>query len=202
MHTEFIVGLIFSVLLAILGAGLAMIGNPTLGYWLVGIGMLGITICAGWLGIIYPKRRRNVGIAIAAKLEEGQGSYGLSVDGQLSTATVFVEVTAKNRGASDVRISGLRCELYRRWFGFWTQLVQTLPYFDFGTDQLDWLLVANGIDDKPRSVIFSRHSDYPWSVVKVQPGETLGTRMVAVFSSGLSPSVIELPEIAIKGPYA
>ena len=138
-------------------------------------------------------------VFVEVTTEDRGASYGRSVDGQLSTATVFVEVTAENRGMSDVRIRSLRCELYRRRFGFWTPTIETLPYFDIAP--LDWKLEANSLPET-RSVTFSRHSDYAWSSTKVQPGETLRARMIVVFSSDLSPRVIGLPEIAVKGAYA
>jgi len=172
----------------------------------VGIAIVGVILIIVGTAIIAQALRGRHGtrsIAITATMDSLE-SYGRSVDGQLSTATVFVEVTAENRGTADVRVSSLRCELYRRRFGFWPRLVQTLPYFPIGeteTDPLDWLLVANGLREK-RSVIFSKRSDYPWSVVRLQPGETLRVRMVAVFSSGLSPLVIELSKIPVKGPYS
>ena len=154
------------------------------------------------ISIVYWSRHRTQGVAIEATLEDNQGSYGRSVDGQLSTATVFVEVTAENTGASDVRIIELRCELYRRRFGFWTQRVEKLPYYPIGNQApLDWLLVANGLPDC-RSVTFSRRSDHPWSFAKVRLGETLRARMIIKFSSGLSPLVKALPDIFVKGPYS
>ena len=110
-----------------------------------------------------------------------------------------MEVIAESIATSDVRISDLRCELYRKRLFRKPEIVETLPYFD--KDQLNWLLTAQGIQES-RSVNFSRRDDYPWSSAKAKPGKTLGVRMVVVVNLGQSPIVIELPRIPVKGPYS
>ena len=93
--------------------------------------------------LVRPKRQCAAMIAVTARGEDGQVGYGRSINGKLESAGIFVDVTAENIGTSDVRISELRCELYRKRFLWKPKLVETVPYFS--TEQLDWLLTAQGL---------------------------------------------------------
>ena len=143
------------------------------------------------------ERSKKPKVALSV-IVEGANSYGRSVAGKLSSATVDVKVTATNIRGLDVRISSLRCDLHRKRFWFGRQRLDSLPYFHH--EPLDWLLRVNG-PSETRSVIFSRRLDSPWASARARIGESISVRMVAVLSGGGHTATCELPKIPVRGPY-